>query len=744
MRIYADLHIHSRYSRATSSRLTLKALAHAAQAKGIAVLGTGDFTHPAWLSEIEESLVEAEGGLYRLRGDPCPTRFMLTAEISTIYKQDGKVRKVHHLVGVPGIEAARRVASRLAVLGNILSDGRPILGITSRDLAEIVLSSGHGAFVVPAHVWTPWFSALGSKSGFDSIEECYQDLASHVFAVETGLSSDPPMNWMVSRLDRYRLISCSDAHSEDKLGREATVFDVDLDYHAFVRAMSTGEGLAGTVEFFPEEGKYHLDGHRECGVVLEPHSSRQASLLCPVCGKPLTIGVLHRVQELADRPEGEVPPGARPFTSVVPLAEIISEIMQVASPTKRVMEAASRVSSALGGELPLLVEVPCGDIEAVGGPALATAIRRMRAGEVIKEPGYDGRFGKVRLFAQADRDLLFDHRLDTGPGRARRGRPPRKPAVEDACRAAQGAPVTGLSAEQLEAAGWGEGPLAVIAGPGTGKTRVLVERAVRLARKGEGPVLAVTFTVRAAREIAQRLEEGCGRDHGVDVCTFHSLAARILRETGLDFQVMDEGELVRVVEPALDADAGAWVEDLLYRQGTMTPLDREQEGLVRMLRAQGCFTYDGLVDEASRLVRAGAFTPRWRHVMVDEFQDINPVQHEFLKALVRGAASVLVIGDPNQAIYGFRGSSPAAFDDFRKDMPGARTVHIRDTYRFGRPIALAGNAVVGREAVRSLRDGPRVTLVRTPRPWEFVAREAEALSGGSRTRACTGPQASIP
>jgi DNA helicase-2/ATP-dependent DNA helicase PcrA len=281
MKFYCDLHVHSRFSRATSSRLGVRALALAAVDKGLSVIGTGDLTHPLWLDEIEAELVESEPGLFILRDGSCPTRFMLTGEVSTIYKQGGRVRKVHHVVCAPGLAEAKKMASSLARIGNVVSDGRPILGISSRDLLEIVLNSGHGSFLIPAHIWTPWFSVLGSKSGFDSIAECYLDLEPHVFAVETGLSSDPPMNWRVSDLDRYRLVSCSDAHSAEKLGREATVFDTELDYYAISRAMATGSGLMGTVEFFPEEGKYHLDGHSRCNVVLEPRRTRRSGPSAP-------------------------------------------------------------------------------------------------------------------------------------------------------------------------------------------------------------------------------------------------------------------------------------------------------------------------------------------------------------------------------------------------------------------------------------------------------------------------------
>ena len=307
---YADLHIHSKFSRACSRDCDLEHLALVGRRKGISVIGTGDFTHPKWFEELESTLVPAEPGLFRLREDversvearlpaSCrgPVRFMLSVEISTIYKRAERTRKVHHLLYMPDLASAAKCTAALARIGNLASDGRPILGLDSRDLLEITLESGDGAYLVPAHVWTPWFAVLGSKSGFDRVEDCYADLAGHIFALETGLSADPEMCWRVSGLDRYRLVSNSDAHSPPALGREATVLDTELDYWAIRRALETGQGFEGTVEFFPEEGKYHLDGHRKCDVRMEPAETRGNGGLCPVCGKPPTVGVLHRVED---------------------------------------------------------------------------------------------------------------------------------------------------------------------------------------------------------------------------------------------------------------------------------------------------------------------------------------------------------------------------------------------------------------------------------------------------------------
>jgi DNA helicase-2/ATP-dependent DNA helicase PcrA len=413
MNFYADLHIHSRFSRATSKSLNLTSLATGAKTKGLKVIGTGDFTHPVWLFEIESELRETPGGLlvYPSTND---ILFMLTAEVSTIYKQDGRVRKVHHLIGAPDIEAAKEISMALARIGNIKSDGRPIIGMSSRDLLDLVLTASIDAFIIPAHIWTPWFSALGSKSGFDSIEDCYLDLSPNIFACETGLSSDPPMNRMVTSLDRYFLVSNSDAHSADKLGREATIFDCEPGYHEILTAMRTGTGLEGTIEFFPEEGKYHLDGHRDCGVVLEPEETLRLKGICPVCGKPLTIGVQYRVHELADRFEG-LSPKHRPFFSIIPLKEILGEVLSVGPASVKVEKLYDTMTATLGPELGILLDAPLPEIEKVAGEKAGLAVSRMREGRVRKRPGYDGVYGTISMLSDGNDSIRHCERSEAIP-----------------------------------------------------------------------------------------------------------------------------------------------------------------------------------------------------------------------------------------------------------------------------------------------------------------------------------------
>ncbi|MDR2160799.1 MAG: endonuclease Q family protein, partial [Desulfovibrio sp.] len=429
----ADLHIHSRYSRATSPRLSPALLAAWAGRKGLAVIGTGDFTHPQWQEELARTLVpDEESGLYRLRdpaspeavlpepplpqspprGRPDPPFFLLQGEISSIYKRGGKTRRVHNLVYMPHLEAARSFCRRLGAAGNLAADGRPILGLDSRDLLEMVLETHPQAFLIPAHIWTPWFSLFGSKSGFDSLEECFGDLAPRIFALETGLSSDPAMNRLWSRLDGCRLVSNSDAHSGENLGREANVFSGSPSYSGILEALRNPAApgpvrFLGTLEFYPEEGKYHLDGHRACNVRLSPEETRRLEGRCPVCGLPVTVGVLHRVMELADRTApvyaaGEDSLGDNGFLSLAPLPELLSEILGTGPKSRKVTDVYVRALARFGSELGILLDWDPAEL-ARFLPPLGEAVARMRRGEVLLEGGYDGAYGRVTVFSDEER-----------------------------------------------------------------------------------------------------------------------------------------------------------------------------------------------------------------------------------------------------------------------------------------------------------------------------------------------------
>ncbi len=810
MRFIADLHIHSKYSRACSKDCDLEHLTWWARRKGVTLVGTGDFTHPAWFDHLRETLVPAEPGLFRLRDDLDreiarklpprlanePVRFMLSVEISTIYKRGDRTRKIHHLIYVPGFAEAERFNARLGRIGNLGSDGRPILGLDSRDLLEITLESGEGSYLIPAHVWTPWFAVFGSKSGFDAIEECYVDLADHIFALETGLSSDPAMNWRVSALDRYRLVSNSDAHSPPILGREATVFDTGLDYFAVRDALRTGEGHVGTLEFFPEEGKYHVDGHRKCGVRMEPRETRAVGGRCPECGKPLTVGVLSRVEDLADRPEGFRPEGAAGFESLVPLPEIMGEILGVGPKSKRVATEIDRLTAALGPELAILREVPVDEVEPHSA-LLAEALRRLRRGQVIREAGYDGEYGVIRLFEPGELERanpvatpsLFDDLPVAAPApapaakRRRTAKAATAPAESEAPAAeapqaaaetptvrpavpATGTLLDGLDPDQRAAAEITEGPLLIIAGPGTGKTRTLTHRIAHLVTACGVPAeqcLAITFTRRAAEEMAERLAAlAPGHAPRITTATFHSLGLRILREQheraglGPRFGIADEPARLAVAAELTGDERSArrllpaisaWRRTGGAAEGTDAEIADLAERYTKALRRLDLVDFDDLIALPVALLEAdeklvAAYRDRFRWISVDEYQDVDETQYRLLRLLAPPDGNLTAIGDPDQAIYRFRGADVGFFLRFRQDFPAAREVRLTRNYRSAAPILTAALQVIAPTTLvpdRELHpagdrgDAP-VTVHRAATEQaeaSFVARTIEQLIGGA-------------
>jgi len=408
MEFIGDFHLHSKYSRATSSQMVLENLDKWAKIKGITVLGTGDFTHPEWFRNLKGKLEPAETGLFKLKDSDSLTRFILTTEISCVYSKLGRVRKIHILIFAPDFETVEKINTQLGWIGNLKADGRPTLGLDAKELLKIVLEISEDCLIVPCHVWTPWYSLFGSRSGFDSIEECFEDYTKYIYAVETGLSSDPAMNWRLSALDNITLISNSDAHSPQKIGREANVFDTELNYFSIIETIKkkNPKKFLYTIEFYPQEGKYHYDGHRNCGISCSPQESKKYNNICPVCGKPLTIGVLSRVEELADRPEGFKPQGAIPFRSLIPLKEIIAEILGLGSETKEVDTEYQNLIRRFGSEFNVLLNVSRQDLEVVTLPEIAEGIIRAREGKVYIEPGYDGVFGKIRIFSKGEKKEL--------------------------------------------------------------------------------------------------------------------------------------------------------------------------------------------------------------------------------------------------------------------------------------------------------------------------------------------------
>jgi DNA helicase II / ATP-dependent DNA helicase PcrA len=818
MKFIADFHIHSKYSRATAKNLDFENLYINAQVKGITVLGTADFTHPAWWQEIQDKLIPAEDGLFELKPEiaracdervppscRAPVRFMLVTEISNIYKKQDRTRKNHNLVFMPGMESAARFNRKMDEVGNIQSDGRPILGLDARNLLEIVLESDDDAFLVPAHIWTPWFSLLGSKSGFDSVQACFEDLTPHIFALETGLSSDPPMNWRVSALDGYTLISNSDAHSPSKLGREANRFDCDLGYGAMQTAMQTADPqrFRGTIEFYPEEGKYHVDGHRKCGFQSDPSETRRLSGICPVCGKPLTIGVLNRVEELADRDGGQPPPGSSPYRNLIPLEHVLSEVLQVGANSKKVRRAYHRLIHDHGSEFDILCRTPAQALSASNIPLLDEALTRMRDGRVNFTPGYDGEFGRVCIFDPSEREhlqgqrSLFDIPAEVRPKKTKATAPSPEgrlmPDIVPQKQPEEATPPplfpepqadgTQLNAEQKAAVDHPCGPLIISAGPGTGKTRTITCRVAHLMRHGgvaARHILAVTFTRKAAEEMRHRLQTLLppGSDLPL-VATFHGFCRQLLDERHEDkvLTVIDDAgrrviladavEMVRHDGGDIDLPLEALLKWIIEaKQQLRGPSDdlggvAPEADLPRFRavydRYRQLMTMQALIDFEDLIfqtVRSLENDPDWKnrmrkrftHIFVDEFQDINGGQYRLLRALAPPEAQLCVIGDPDQAIYGFRGSDVRYFRRFSEDYRPVKSIRLNRNYRCTQTILEAACQVIQSADADPAQDSPAqgafsgikgfqsVTLMETPSPRaEAVAigRTIEEMVGGT-------------
>ena len=838
----ADLHIHSRYSRATSRDCTPEHLELWARRKGIGLLGTGDFTHPAWRQELAEKLSPAEEGLYilkeeyRIREEGAPDdrkpRFVVTGEISSIYKKDGRVRKIHSLILLPDLEAAERICTKLEQIGNIHSDGRPILGLDCRDLLEIVLELCPEAVYVPAHIWTPHFSLFGAFSGFDTIEECFGDLAPHIHALETGLSSDPPMNWRVSALDGYQLISNSDAHSPAKLGREANLLDIPLSYQGLARALQTGEGLQGTIEFFPEEGKYHMDGHRKCSLCLTPAETIKHQGICPVCGRKITIGVSHRVEELADRPEGYVKSGAKGFENLVPLPEVIGASLGTSAASKKAQREYLQMIAQLGPEFEILRNLPLEDIQRVAGIRVAEGIQRLRQGQVERIPGFDGEYGTIRLFSQEELEntegqmdffaLLGLKSAPRSPGRElRKGKiegaevsrnegefPKEENLPEEAAVTAEVPEEAAAAVEELkgaavtaevpeEAAVTTEAPeedssasapllnaeqhravcslalhLAVKAGPGTGKTKTLVSRIQYLLQNRgikPGEITAVTFTNQAAAEMRERISQALGQKQlgrELQIGTFHGICLNFLREQGEQFTLLGEGQARKLAEETLleqglsgngrkfleavslinsGAEEGRIQE--IFRDVTGTDFPEKARAALEAYREKkeqrGLWDFDDLLLKTIEKIQEGQVKEGWerrfRYLLVDEFQDINPVQRQLIRLWCSYGGELFAIGDADQSIYGFRGADADCFEKLKEEYPDLELIQLKENYRSTPQIVDTAQTVIAhnpgpKRLLRANRPGGapvRVVQAKSPLGEAiFVAKEINRLAGG--------------
>jgi DNA helicase-2/ATP-dependent DNA helicase PcrA len=821
MTFIVDFHIHSHFSIATSKLLVPEHLDYWARLKGIRVVGTGDFTHPGWVKELKEKLEPAEEGLYRLKAEYqkdkaletpfLPTqevRFILTAEISCIYKKNGKVRKVHNVIFAPDFETVEKIQHKLTSIGgNITSDGRPILGLDSRDLLEMALESSEDIFFVPAHIWTPWFSVLGAKSGFDTIEECYDDLSKHIYAVETGLSSDPPMNWMCSFLDQYTLLSNSDAHSPEKLGRNANIFDTELSYDSITAAMKKKEpgGFLGTIDMFPQEGKYHYDGHRKCGVCWDPVQTLKNNEMCCECGRPVTVGVMNRVVQVSDREDLEMRPNRRHFYSIIPLKEILSEIRGVSANSKKVaLEYMTLIKRGIP-ELQLLLDTAIEEIREDDHDELAEAIQRMRNRQVKVKEGFDGEFGVVKVFQEGElknpknQKMLFD-----SPGTPKilpmqsreminfdlkefrrlkmiqhQEKKERQTDQEENPIIPGKLSLKGLNQQQQKAVKHHKGPALIIAGPGTGKTRVLTHRIAHLVLKKNvkpGNILAVTFTNKAAAEIAERLDhllEETTFSGNVQVSTFHALGLSILKEIlsnpignkveqiGRDphFTLIDEEERKVILQKYL----GCQKKQVNRFSSNITRMKQAPEAMITVedeimgdvfdrydefLKMHNAFDLDDLIyvplllfDNYPEILKF--YQNRYRWILVDEFQDINHAQYQMIKRLApKKDANLCVIGDPDQSIYGFRGADASFIKSFSDDFPKTNQYILERSYRCSDLILKASGNVITEDkkkyreiGLKGVGKGVKVKISGNnthKSEAEFVARSIEEMMGGLR------------
>lgn len=727
MHFLSDLHIHSRYSRATSKNLDLESLYQWAQIKGLHVIGTGDFTHPEWIKELQEKLEPDGTGLFRLKNPPktpglpgmrtndIDVRFCLSTEISSIYKYNEKVRKNHNLVYAPDIETAKRINARLSEIGNLASDGRPILGLPAHDLLEIVLETSDDAHLIPAHVWTPWFSTLGSKAGYDSIEECFRDLSEHIFALETGLSSDPEMNWKISALDRYTLISNSDAHSPQKLGREANLFDTERSYYAIFEALKTKKGFNGTYEFFPEEGKYHMDGHRKCNVCMKPHESIKHNEICPVCGKPLTIGVLNRVEKLADREMPQKPEGAPDFEYIIPLPEIISEFTGTGPSSKGVQQNFIRMISKFGNEFDLLQKIPIEEIKSKGGELLAEAIRRLRHREVNPQGGYDGEYGVISIFNPGEIEQLMGQTDLFGGSLVQKVKQRKAKKQKLHSQTNHYADVEHSPNEEQTLAIKNEGNTLVSAGPGTGKTNTLIQWIVyQIEQQKTAPeqIIAITFTNKSADELRERLNKKIGEKSGNIMCgTFHAVAFAFLKEMKPEITTIYDSANRKQVFSILFSDLKKTEIKQLSRsyesffEGMTTDNNPEKLNAVietyhAYLEKLHAVDISAIIAKVNDLLKQKEdISGNYKCLAVDEFQDINPVQYEFVQLLGKNK-QFFAIGDPNQSIYSFRGADIALFFQPKDDFE-AKEICLKKNYRTPSGILKAATTLIEKNQYRA-------------------------------------------
>ncbi|MGL4208832.1 MAG: 3'-5' exonuclease [Candidatus Adiutrix sp.] len=803
MQHFIDLHIHSHYSRATSKALTVDNLAFWAHLKGLSLIGTGDLTHPSWLKELKENLSPLDDGFYGRQNNLNACRFVPTGEISAIYKQDGRTRKIHLLVVAPTLEVAAKFSQTLGRLGNVLSDGRPILGLSSRNILEIALNVSPQMVIIPAHIWTPWFSLFGANSGFDQVEECFGDLSPHITALETGLSSDPSMNRLVSHLDNYALISSSDAHSPDKLGREATILNGPLTWDNLMGALKGSSALGGTVEFFPEEGKYYLDGHQKCGLRLTPAETKAQSGLCPVCGQAVTIGVLNRVWQLADRktPKND----GLPAFHLVPLAEILGQIFQVNPKSKKVDFAFNKLISELGSEFNILLNTPLSDLETLGGPWLSLAIDKMRRGEVETQGGFDGQYGQISLigprgpqdFGQNFKAGDFGELLkqNVPQVKVKKVKVPVAPNLPEEIQ--QLAPLSlspldflldNLDENQRSAVTSQAEILAVTGPPGSGKTKVLIHRAAWLLRENivdAHKMLIIAPTDKWAESLSFRLKGALPfrpESGAVRLSTLPALAYDLLKETAPSWDLAPQQFLEDLVKKAakkagLNPYVFARLLSLTKNNFEFLGAFKERAAFTtqflgsdicgeklwasfdyynRKLQKQRLWDGDDLINEASPSLNNPL---PFKAILIDEFQDLSAAQFAFIKRLRPPLALghfLTVFSDPHLSPYSLGGH-----DLFEKFYPTCQHEFLEGNYRASRRLVKAASSLIGhfkkghkwsKQKIKSPTTlGPpdkgakviRATLSTPKREASYIVSQIKAHLGTSKPKAVVPEMAAL-
>ncbi len=710
-------------------------------------------------------------------GNNNPVKFILSGEISLIYKKKDKVRKIHNLVLSSDFATIRKIQEKLSKIGNITSDGRPILGFDAKNFLDLILNINENCLVIPAHIWTPWFSVLGSMSGFDSIKECYEDLSRYIFAIETGLSSDPAMNWICSFLDDYAVISNSDAHSPENLGREANIFDTDLTYNGIINALKSNDKnkFLSTIEFFPQEGKYHYDGHRKCNVVIDPINALKNNNICSVCGKKLTLGVMHRVVELSDRTTIDECPNVRPYYSLIQLKELLSEIFNSSPSSKKVDDNYFNLIKMFGSEFDILLNKSLEELKSSGNELLVEGIKRMREGNVIIQEGYDGEYGRIKVFNEDEvsslksKDLFFipiekktinkRDKIDFEEFKKIKDNNKKNEAFkENAHTYSDGFSLNNL---QYEAVKNISGASIVIAGPGTGKTKTLTYKIVELINAGIKPenILAITFTNNAANEIKDRLKillKNSRNINEITVSTFHSLGYKIINDfitigdkTSIIIDDDDKEFIIKQISDLQKTEIKKAVKVISDLKQFIIKNNQADDRFNEIFSCYNAFLtknnlydLDDLIYLPVTVLRENKeildnIRKKYTYLIVDEYQDVNPIQYELIM-LISGKvdANITVIGDPNQAIYGFRGSNSMFIKRFLLDFPDAKIFKLEKSYRCSNRILNASSQILNSSfLLNGLEDGINININEfntEGEEAEFTARKIEQLVGGLR------------